>query len=320
MSSLAVAIISYNTRDFLRACLSSVIREAPREIVVVDNASSDGSAAMVTAEYPQVLLQINETNGGYGAAANQAIARCQSDYVVLMNADTLLPPNALTVFEQYLTEHPRAGVVGPRLVEADGTLQASCYPFPKPLGTLLENSRFAVFLGRRIRRYAPVVRDLYLRTWAHDSPRKVPWIKGAVLAIRRAAFDAVGGFDPAYFMYFEDADLCYRLHAAGWETHFTPHTTAVHIGGASTRQCQAEMSARLLTSTLRFYQTHASRAELAKVFLIIKILIFGRGLTAAARFHLTRDKSKRYETESLAAAYRQVLSGQRTRSESAHSS
>jgi GT2 family glycosyltransferase len=174
---------------------------------------------------------------------------------------------------------------------------------------LLENSNIAVFLGRRIRRHFPVLRNLYLRTWAHDQPRIVPWVKGAVLAIRRTAFDAVAGFDESYFMYFEDADLCYRLKAAGWEVHFTPETTVVHVGGASTRQFRTEMTLRLLASTLRFYQCHASGLRLAEVALIVKALILARWVTGISRLCLTRDSTKRAEIIADTVAYRCVLFG-----------
>ena len=309
MNPFAVAIVNYNTCEHLRACLATVIAAAPSEVVVVDNASSDDSAAMVETEYPHVVLQVNKTNVGYGAAANQAIACCRAKYVLLLNPDTLLRPDTLVALNRYLDQNPRAAIVGPRLVEADGTLQASCYPFPTPLDTFLENSTIAVFLGRRIRRYVPGLRNLYLRTWAHDHSRVVPWIKGAVLAIRRIAFDAVGGFDESYFMYFEDADLCYRLSAAGWEIHFTPESTVVHVGGSSTRQCRAEMSVRLLASTLQFYQRHASRLRLAEAVLIIKALMLARWITGTARRYLTRDSAKRAEIAGDAAACRRVLFG-----------
>ena len=309
MNPFAVAIVNYNTCEHLRACLATVIAAAPSEVVVVDNASSDDSAAMVETEYPHVMLQVNKTNVGYGAAANQAIACCRAKYVLLLNPDTLLRPDTLVALNRYLDQNPWAALVGPRLVEADGTLQASCYPFPTPLDTFLENSTIAVFLGRRIRRYVPGLRNLYLRTWAHDHPRIVPWIKGAVLAVRRTAFDAVGGFDESYFMYFEDADLCYRLNAAGWQMHFTPETTVMHVGGSSTRQCRAEMSVRLLASTLQFYQRHASRLRLAEAVLVVKALMLARWITGTARRYLTRDSAKRAEIAGDAAACRRVLFG-----------
>ena len=311
MNPFAVAIVSYNTCEQLRACLATVAAEAPCEIVVVDNASSDDGAAMVKSEYPDVVFQVNGKNVGYGAAANQAIALCRAKYVLLLNPDTLLRPGTLIELNGYLDQKPRAAIVGPRLVEADGTLQASCYPFPTPLNTLLENSTTAVFLGRRIRCYVPSLGKLYLRTWAHDHQRIVPWIKGAVLGIRRTAFEAVGGFDDSYFMYFEDADLCHRLTAAGWEIHFTPAVTAVHVGGASTRQCSAEMSVQLLASTLHFYQRHASGLQLAEAVLVVKALMLARWITGTARLYFTRDSAKRAEIAADAAAWRNALFNRR---------
>lgn len=264
---------------------------------------------MVRVEYPWVTLHANQTNPGYGAAANQAIANCTAEYVLLLNSDTLLQAGALKALSSYLDLHPRAALVGPRLVEADRTLQASCYPFPTPLNTFLENSTSAIFLGRLIRRHIPLLRNSYLRTWPHTSARVVPWIKGAALAIRRTAFEAVGGFDESYFMYFEDADLCYRLNAAGWQVHFAPVTTVVHMGGASTGQWRTEMAVRRLASTFQFYQQHASRLHLAEVVLIIKGLMLARWISGIARLYLTRNAGKRAEIAADMAAWRRVLLG-----------
>src|SRR5262245_26457705 len=130
ITPIAVIIVNYNTCEHLRACLETVLAEAPSEVIVVDNASSDDSAQMVRAHYPWVVLCANKTNLGYGAASNQAIARCTAKHVLLLNSDTLLPVGALQALSTYLDRHPRAAIVGPRLVNSDGTLQASCYPFP----------------------------------------------------------------------------------------------------------------------------------------------------------------------------------------------
>jgi len=308
-TTMAVAIVNYNTRDYLRACLSTVLSQAPSEVIVVDNGSSDDSLEMVHADYPSVVVQANKTNVGYGAAANQAIARCKAAYVLLLNADTLLKPGALHALSSYLDQNPRAAIVGPRLIEVDGSLQASCYPYPTPLHTLLENSRCAITLGRLIRRYAPPFRKLYLRTWAHDYARVVPWLKGAALAIRRETFEAVDGFDPSFFMYFEDADLCYRLKAAGWQIHFAPVTTVVHVGGASTRKYRADMTVRLLASTLQFYKRHSSRVRHAEAVTIVKGLMLARWLGGTFRFCLTRDRGKRSEIGADITASRRILLG-----------
>jgi N-acetylglucosaminyl-diphospho-decaprenol L-rhamnosyltransferase len=307
VNQLAVVIINYNTREQLRACLATVTKQMPSEVIVVDNNSSDGSAEMVQSHYPSVLLRANEINVGYGTAANHAIAGCTAKYVLLLNADTLLQPGALEAFSTYLDLHPRAAVLGPRLVDPDGNLQASCYPFPTPLDTFLENSTSTILLGRFIRRYVPGLRKLYLRTWPHDRARIVPWIKGAAVAVRRDAFEAVGGFDESFFMYFEDADLCFRLNAAGWQVHFAPVTAVVHVGGASTVQYRADMSVQLFASTVRFYQRHYPRARVAKLLLVVKTLMLAKCIGGSIHFCLAQDEKKRRELSESIAASRRVL-------------
>jgi len=309
MSGIAVAIVNADTREELRACLATVLAECPEEVVVVDNASVDGSVALVEHAYPGVRLLANATNVGYGSAANQALSACRAPYVLLLNSDTRLAPGALAALASYLDGHPRAAVVGPRLANADGTLQASCYPFPTPLDTLLENSVIAVKVGRFIRRHIRGLRDYYLRTWSHDTARVVPWVKGAALTIRRTAFGAVGGFDPAFFMYSEDTDLCYRLATAGWEIHFAPVTTVVHVGSASTDQRRAEMSAHFIGSTLQFYQRHGRSLHLVEAVLILKGLVLGRLVRDSLERALTRDGARRTELGVRIAWWRQVLRG-----------
>lgn len=307
--SIAVVIINYNTCQELQACLGSIKPEEAGEVVVVDNNSSDGSVEMVRSKYPWVMLHANRTNLGYGAGANQAIAGCTTQYVLLLNSDTRLQPGALEALSRYLDQHPEAAIVGPRLVNSDGTLQASCYPFPGPLDTYLENSTCAIFFGRLIRRYVPGIRRLYWRTWSHDSARIVPWVKGASLAIRREAFDAVGGFDESFFMYFEDADLCCRLKKAGWEIHFAPVTTIVHVGGASTEQVRADMAVQLLHSTRLFYQRHRSRFSIGITTLILKGLMLAKWIGGTLRLPFTRDAQRRSAIEHTIAASKSVLLG-----------
>lgn len=307
--SVAIIIINYNTCQELQACLGSIKPEEAGKVVVVDNNSSDGSVEMVKSKYPWVTLHANRTNLGYGAAANRAIAGCTTQYVVLLNSDTLLPAGAVEALGRYLDEHPQASIVGPRLVNADGTLQASCYSFPTPLDTFLENSTVAVFLGRLIRRHIPGIRGLYWRTWPHDSACIVPWVKGAVLAMRLEAFKAVDGFDESFFMYFEDADLCYRMKKAGWEIHFTPATTIVHVGGASTDQVRTDMAVQLLQSTGLFYQRHSSRLSIGVMSIIVKSLMLAKWIGGTLRLAFTHDVNRRRKISEGRAACREVLLG-----------
>jgi len=302
---VAVVIVNYNTREFLRTCLATVRLEAPSEVVVVDNASSDGSVEMVRAEYPWAVLYANRTNPGYGTAANQAIAKSTTKYVLLLNSDTILPSGALEDLSTYLDRHPRAAIVGPRLLNSDGTLQASCYPFPGTLGWFFDNDDLRWFSC-----HIPILRNRLLRTWPHTYPRIVPWVKGAALLIRRQAFEAVGGFDESFFLYFEETDLCHRLSTAGWETHFAPVTTIAHVGEASTVQRCTDMTVQLVASNIKFCRKHYSRTWSACLIMIMKITVLGRFIRDTIRLNTERDPSKHARIAADRAAWKRVFLGQ----------
>ena len=272
MNAFAVAIVNWNTRELLRTCLRTVGAQEPVQLVVADNGSHDGSVEMVRREFPSATLVVSPENPGYGAAANRALARCSAEYVLLLNSDTEVRPGALRALRDYLDRHPRAAIVGPRLVHPDGTLQESCFPFPRPLRPLTRAKA---------------------RTLAHDRAGPVPWVVGAALAIRRDAFEAVGGFDESYQMFFEEVDLSYRLRKAGWETHFTPEAEVVHLVGASTRQRRAEMLLRTRLSSLEFYRRHHRGIPLAAGLSVEYVLTFGRLLRDGLRYCSARSGEQR---------------------------
>jgi GT2 family glycosyltransferase len=304
MPSIAVIIINYNTRENLRACLATVLSQDPAETIVVDNSSHDGSVAMVRAEYPQVILHANKSNVGYGTAANQGVASSKADYVLVLNADTVLTPGTLQALKNYLDEHPQAAAVGPRLVRPSGQQRISCHPFPTPFFTLLEITCLSRLVGR-----IPILRSYYLCTWAHDRARVVPWVSGAAMAIRREAFSAIGGFDESFFMYSEEVDLCYRLKLAGRDVHFAPVATIVHAGGASTVQHRAEMKVQLFASIVHFYQKHCSKLRLAELFVIIKTIMLVRLARDMVHLAVTTDPAKRDRLIESIKAWRRVLAG-----------
>ena len=202
----SAAVVSYDTREHLPACLAALEHEGASETLVVDNASPDGSAALVRERFPSVTLIANDTNVGYGAAANQALAACSAEYVLLLNGDAVPEPGTLAALARYLDEHPEAGVVGPLLRYPDGRLQPSCYPFLTPVNVLLVMSGVNGVIGR-----IPLLRARHLPTSPHRRAGPVPWVKGAALAVRKVAFESVGGFDESFFLYSEEQDLCYRL-------------------------------------------------------------------------------------------------------------
>lgn len=304
MSTVAVAIVNYNTRDHLRECLTTVAAAGTAEVVVVDNGSTDGSADMVRAEFPGVTLHVAHANPGYGGGANRAVARCRAEHVLLLNSDTRLRPGALAALAAYMDEHPRVGVVGPRLLNPDGTLQPSCFPFPTPLAPALQRHPLDGLLA-----LVPALRERRLGTWSHDRARRVPWVLGAAMLLRRAAFEAAGGFDEGFFLYFEEVDLCYRLRAAGWETHFVPATEVTHVGRVSTSQYRPATLAQSCRSAELFYRRHYRGARLAQAVLVLRGTMALRLLRDAARRGLTRDANARRVLDENVAVWRGALRG-----------
>lgn len=285
--SVAAAIISYNTRAVLERCLDSVMAADPAEVVVVDNGSTDDSVELVRTRFPKVRLIVNPDNRGYGAAANQAIAACDAPAILLLNSDTVVHPDAPTALGRYLAEHPRVAVVGPRLENPDGTLQSSTRPFRSAADLLMGDVGLEALL-RRI----PRLRERFLRTWSHDAPRPVPWVVGAALAIRRSAFETVGGFDPGYFMYWEEVDLCRRLAEGGFETHFAPVTTVVHARGVSTGRSPAIRRAWLVGQQ-RYLRRHETRRRAAVILGMLRAFAMIRLGGERMRVWFVRDEVKR---------------------------
>jgi GT2 family glycosyltransferase len=303
-TQIAVVIVNHNTREYLRTCLETVLSDTPSEVMVVDNASSDGSVEMVQANYPEVLLHANKANVGYGRAANQAITCCAAKYILLLNADTLLQSGALLALSRYLDLNSQVAVVGPRLVDPQGKQQHSWYPFPTPVNTLVHMSVLSRLIG-----YVPILRNRYCYTTPLMHPRAVPWVHGAALAIRRQAFEMIGGFDEAFFMYSEEVDLCFRLNATGWQIHFAPVTTVVHVGGASTMQRRTEMGVQVFASIMQFYERHYSRIRCLEMLAIIKGLMLARLVRDMLRLHIARDTGTRALLAADIAAWQRVLLG-----------
>lgn len=291
MSGMAVVVVSYNTRDLLDECLASARAEGASEIVVVDVGSTDGSVEMVRADHRMVTIVETVGNPGYGSAANAGVSRCDAEHVLLLNADTVIRPGAVAVLHRYLNDHDSVGLCGPRLVYPDGRSQHSCFPFPGSVGWLLENDPLLPVAGlipplrRRLLHYAPP-----------STATAVPWVLGAALAFRRRAFESVGGFDPDFFMYFEEVDLCRRLADSGWATHFVPHATVVHVGGASTRQAHPRMMVAHFRSTIRFYRKHHRGVQLQFWLAVMRLKVLARiGQDAFLLLLQPRGRTRRRE-------------------------
>ncbi len=226
---VSIIIISFNTRETTLKSLRSVFANLDGvavEVIVVDNASADGSADAIAIEFSQVVLIRNPDNAGFGAANNLAMKQAKGENFLLLNSDAFLTPGALPAMLAALYEKPNIGLVGPKLLNADGSLQRSCYRFPSPGVAWLE----ALWISA----VAPATSVLGdYRRWPHDVPYHPDWVIGACMLVRREAYAAVGGFDSGFFMYAEETDWQKRMRSAGWEIVFTPAAAVTHLGGAS---------------------------------------------------------------------------------------
>lgn len=230
---VAVAVVSFNERELLAACLRSLEADqvaGRAEVWVVDNASSDGSAELVETDFPWVRLIAGGENLGYGPAVNLVADRTDAEWIAPANQDIELQPGALERMLASARGRAGIGAVAPRLIGPDGATQHSVHPFPTLWLTLL----FNLGVYRLSRRLAD--RLCLVGFWDPDRPREVPWALAAFLPVRREAFDAVGRFDAGMWLHAEDVDLAWRLHRAGWRTWYEPSARVSHSGSVSTRK------------------------------------------------------------------------------------
>ena len=253
---LSVAIVNWNTRELLIQALDSIFAPGPPptiEVIVVDNASTDGSANAVRERFPQVHLITNTVNEGYARANNQAISAAVGTYILLLNPDVILPPDGLARSVAWLDRHPDAGALGVRQVHPDGRLQRSVRGFPSPAAILCE------ILG--LARLLPASRwfGAYRMTWfQYDHEAEVDQPMGTFLMLSAKAVSEVGLLDEAFPIFFNEVDWCVRCTRSGWKIYFTPDVEIVHYGGASTAQVGAAMAWESRRGLLNFYRKHYS--------------------------------------------------------------
>jgi GT2 family glycosyltransferase len=272
---ISVVIVNYNTSRLLDDCLQSVYSRtagASFEVIVVDNGSDDDSVRMVGKRYPQARLVANDRNAGFSVACNAGIREAGGEYVVLLNSDTVLENDALTILADFLDANPRAGICGPRLQNADGTPQKSVAETPT-LGRVFWN-----FAAQTLGGYKPTwQREYEPERFGYDRTLRIEGesLTGACLAIRKSIFDDLGLLDERFFFYMEEADWTLRAARTGWEIWFVADAVVRHLHGASVRlNDRSELMIKIKTMQIRslqhFYRKHfgpASRAGLRLVLL-----------------------------------------------------
>lgn len=253
---ISAVIVSYNSADYLPDCLRSLRSEGVDDVVVVDNASSDGSVEVARAGDPAVSVVETGANLGFGSAANRGVATTAGEYVLILNPDTVVEPGTAKALSEALDRDSGLAVVGPRMEKLDGTLYPSVRRFPE-----LTVAFGHAFLGL-VWPTNPATRRYRMLDWDHDRPAAdVDWVGGACMLVRRSAFDLIGGFDEAYFMYVEDVDLCWRLGQAGWRIGYEPAARVVHALGGSSRRVPYRMIAEHHRSLYRFVSKSSAGAR-----------------------------------------------------------
>jgi hypothetical protein len=261
MLDLTIIIVSYNTRTDLENCLQSLHDHPPRvshEIVVVDNASRDGSVDAVRSRWPGVTIIALNSNVGFASATNAAIRRTESELVLLLNSDTIVPEGAIDRLIAAMRELPDAAVVGPKIVDGNGLSELSYGRMMTPLAEL----RQKLFV-----RYASPLK----LSWLTSETRPVDWVSGACMLVRRRDAEAAGLLDERYFMYCEDVDFCAAIRANGGTIYFTPLAQIVHLRGRSWRAGPAATATYYRRSQLAFYRKHhPAWAPLLKAYLALR--------------------------------------------------
>ncbi|MBI2908636.1 MAG: glycosyltransferase family 2 protein, partial [Chloroflexi bacterium] len=272
LSPVSIVIVSWNVQDLLRRCLESILASgsgAGAEIVVVDNASSDGAMGMVRKRFPQVRLVVNQSNLGFAAACNQGMRLAGGRYVMLLNPDTEMRGDAIDRMVSYLDEHPEVGMVGPKLLNPDGSIQSSRRRFPTLATAFVESTMIQQYLPN-----SPELKRFYMLDRSDDTVQEVDWLVGACLMARREVVRTAGVLDESFFMYYEEVDWCYRIRKAGWSIVYLPGAEVIHYYGGSSQKDLSRRHINFNTSKYRFFRKHHGRvkAELLRVFLLANYL------------------------------------------------
>jgi GT2 family glycosyltransferase len=288
LPALSVIVVSFNVRELLRACLASLRaagEELPLQLLAVDNASADGSAAMVSQEFPEVELLALERNAGFSAANNAAIERSTAAEILLLNPDTEVPPGSLCGLRAFLAERPHCGVVGPRLLNSDGSFQPSAWPQPT-LGAVLRDHLLPPAWRRRA-------------AAGPEQSRRVGWVSGAALLTRRAVIEQIGPLDEALF-WSEDVDFCRRAAQAGWEVWYAPHSAITHHGSRSVPTNRGAVIYHQYRSKVHFFRKHRGAVEWWALRALLGLEV-GSKLALRALQRPSPDRNERLQ------AYRRVL-------------
>lgn len=304
---VSVIVVNWNTKAILHDCLKSIYEqrgEIDFEVIVIDNASTDGSAEMVKKNFPRVTLVENSDNLGFARANNIGIQASKGRYACLVNSDVIVLEDCIKNLMSFMDKHPTTGMAGPRILNPDRTLQPSCRHFP----TIWNNLCPALGLNHLFSKSA-FFSGWIMNYWNHDSVRSVDALSGCFWMVRRKALNEVGLLDENFFIYGEDLDWCKRFHKAGWDILFYPDAEAIHIGGASSANAPIKFYLEMQKADLQYWRKHhgkIGKAGYTVVILLCNVLrVFARVLQYA--FWPSRRETVGFKLRRSAACIRWVF-------------
>ncbi|MBN1483088.1 MAG: glycosyltransferase family 2 protein [Chloroflexia bacterium] len=292
---LSIVIVNWNGGQVLLDCLESIYARTHSfglEVIVVDNASSDGSPERAAADYTQVRLLRSEHNLGFAGGNNLGLEAARGRYLLLLNNDTVVLEDALEAMLAEIESRPEVGILGCRLLNPDGSLQRSCGMFPSLLTEFLDQTM--------LHRLFPTYK---IGRWDYNSARPVDWVTGACLLVRRKTYEQIGGLDEGYFMFLEDVDWCQKAWRAGWQVFYTPAAEIVHLKGHSSRPVLPRLLVVDQASGYRFFRRHHGRGQVWALRLIVSLGCLVRG----AFWALRRLLGQREEAAGRLRAYGEIL-------------
>jgi GT2 family glycosyltransferase len=301
---VSIVIVSYNGRDYLRRCLTSIYehtRDVDCEVIVVDNASADGSPEMVAAEFPQAALVRRAANGGFATGVNEGLRIARGEAFFILNPDSEITANILPTMLRYLRAHDDIAVLAPKLVDADGTLQLSCRAFPGFATALFNRYSLATKLFRNNR----LSRGYLMADFDHSCVADIDWVSGAAWLMPRRAYEAVGPLDEAYFWSIEDVDYCQRVHRAGLRVVYFPEATVVHHIGRSAAAAPARSIIARHRGMWRYYRSYLRPQtpllrQAVDVAVLAGIVLRAGAQLAGARLRQALESSKKAQEASVA--------------------
>lgn len=266
--SVSAVVVTYNAADVIADCLGDLLT-AVDEVIVVDNASSDGTPDLIRRDFPAAQLIEAGANLGYGAGNNLGVRHASGDVLLIVNPDVRLTRDALAALVTYLHEHPDVGIVGPRTVDESGLVSMTARPAYTP-GRVL-----AVYLGLANRWPRLAYGDLPQRLRTAQAPLDVDWLQGACLALPRRVYEALGGFDESFFLFAEDVDLCQRAGQAGWRVVYLPSACVTHHGSSSVKRAHHISTRSYHISPLHYFRKRGQRGAvwLLKAGFVVELAI-----------------------------------------------